>query len=984
MRRAMIPLLLFPTLGLGQEPFPAIPPTAPEQAESTFQLLDGFKMKLIAAEPLVSSPVAIAYDENGRAYVAEMLDYPYTDKAQHKPNQENPTDKPIGRIRLLEDTNQDGVFDKSTIFADGLSWPTGVACWKGGIYVTATPDFWYLKDTTGDGVADERRQVYTGFRKFNIQAVVNNPIWGLDNHIYISGSSNGGTLTKVGHPDVPPLKMSRQDLRFDPVTETMELESGTGRFGNTFDDYGNRFLCNIRNPAIQVVLPKRALDRNPLLPPMDPWQDICGFGEFIPVHRISPVEAWREERAQRWTREEGGRHPSTELVGAGAVTSSTGITVYRGDAYHGYYRGQIFVADVASNLFLRLAVKPKGATFRASRPDTQADFCASRDVWFRPVNFVNAPDGCLHVLDMYRESIEHPWSIPDDLHARIDLERGRERGRIYRLEPEKFTHRPTPRLGDLSSVELIPFLGHRNAWHRETAQRLIFERQENEMVNRLYVRWTEAKWDVEKIHLLYALAGFGPLQGELTEALHDPSPRVREHACRLAAPDTGSWQHTEGKEPAPWRNADDQLALQTLLTFGHRFEMKHGPETWDSHDLRELVSSIMTRNEREPWLEAAIVLGAGEKAAEILIETRERRDARPEMLRSLAFQVGARNWPEDIERVLPGSQGSSAYRVAVAAGMADGLRRHRVNLFEKVKQPDFQANLMKDAEAILADAAQPAEARTAALSLYRLVPWEQSFPAYSALLTASAPPLLQKEAIQSLSANADARVAPALLQAWAKLSPEIRLQALEALLSRPERLTPLLEAVEAGTIKPHQITKARRDFLMTHSDSTIAAKAKTLFATDNRPKEEIISRYRTEMAALTADADRGKTVFNTVCLACHKNGAEGFSEIGPNLVTVKHWDPEQMLTNILDPNREISPGFIEYLIQAKDGSVFSGAVLNETDTAVLLRLPDGTRKSLARTEIGSLSNTGLSLMPEGLEAAITPQAMADLIAYLRK
>src|SRR5882672_9186560 len=136
---------------------PSSAPTPAGDATKTFRVLDGFRMDLLAAEPLVASPVAMAYDENGRAYVCEMRDYPYTDKAHHKPNQENPTDAAIGVVRLLEDTDGDGVFDKSTIFADGLSWPTGVACWKGGVYVAATPDIWYFKDTDGDGVADERR-----------------------------------------------------------------------------------------------------------------------------------------------------------------------------------------------------------------------------------------------------------------------------------------------------------------------------------------------------------------------------------------------------------------------------------------------------------------------------------------------------------------------------------------------------------------------------------------------------------------------------------------------------------------------------------------------------------------------------------------------------------------------------------------------------------------------------------------------------------
>src|SRR4051812_653704 len=182
-----------------------VPATEPDKAEATIKALDGFQMKLIAAEPLVTDPVAMAYDENGIAYVAEMNDYPYTDKKNDIAWQDNKLDPPIGKIRMLVDEDGDGKFDKSYIFAEGLSWPTGIAPYKGGIFVAATPDIWYLKDTDGDHKADIRIKVYTGFRKYNVQAVMNNLIWGLDHKIYGAGSGNGGTITNLTHPDKKPL-----------------------------------------------------------------------------------------------------------------------------------------------------------------------------------------------------------------------------------------------------------------------------------------------------------------------------------------------------------------------------------------------------------------------------------------------------------------------------------------------------------------------------------------------------------------------------------------------------------------------------------------------------------------------------------------------------------------------------------------------------------------------------------------------------------
>ena len=157
--RTLSAFCLLSLAALASEPlkFPGTPPTPPDEAEKTFSTLHGFRMELVAAEPLVTDPVALAYDEDGRAFVAEMNDYPYTDKAHHRASQLNPTDASIGKARLLIDDDGDGKFERSKIFADGLSWPTGIACWKGGIIVTATPDVWYFKDTDGDGKADWRK-----------------------------------------------------------------------------------------------------------------------------------------------------------------------------------------------------------------------------------------------------------------------------------------------------------------------------------------------------------------------------------------------------------------------------------------------------------------------------------------------------------------------------------------------------------------------------------------------------------------------------------------------------------------------------------------------------------------------------------------------------------------------------------------------------------------------------------------------------------
>ena len=209
------------------------------------------------------------------------------------------------------------------------------------------------------------------------------------------------------------------------------------------------------------------------------------------------------------------------MTATGYVTSSSGITVYRGAAYPEEYYGNVFVCEVAGNLIMRYRLENDGPTFVAKRAIENQEFIASTDNWCRPVNFVNAPDGTLHVLDMYRETIEHPWSIPDDIKARLDLESGRDRGRIYRLAPAEYPegHRANrqPRLGSASISELVAELENPNSWWRETAQRLIFERQDTAAVKPLRKLLANSSSELARLHSLWALEGLESLSEERSD-----------------------------------------------------------------------------------------------------------------------------------------------------------------------------------------------------------------------------------------------------------------------------------------------------------------------------------------------------------------------------------------------------------------------------------------------------------------------------------
>jgi putative membrane-bound dehydrogenase-like protein len=1007
MQRRLIALLAltscapFTSWAADELKFPTTPPTEPQNAAKTFHVLDGFQMQLIAAEPLVTDPVAITYDEDGRAYVCEMNDYPYTDKEHHKHAQENPTDQSIGKVRLLTDTDGDGVFDKATIFAEGLSWPTGAACWKGGIFVTATPDVWYLKDTNGDGVADLRQKVFTGFKKLNVQAVMNNPIWGLDHRIYIAGGSNGGEIQRAPGSesvmplpaDFKPLSIKRNDFSFDPSTGDVRLESGGARFGNTFDDWGNRFLCNIRNPCQHVVLPYRYLARNPYLVVPSALNDCAEAGDQLPVYRTSPPEPWREFRAKRWV-QEGSTLPKSELVGAGVVTSSAGITVYRGDAYPPEYRDFVFVADVAGNLFYRMKLVPDGVTFKAVQVDGTKNFCTSDDLWCRPVNFVNAPDGCLHVCDMYREVIEHPWSIPDDIHSAVDLLRGRDKGRLYRLAPKSFKARPTPKLSTSATPDLVALLDHPNAWHRETAQRLLFERQDKAAVTPLHAMVRAQKTTQQgRVGAIWALQKL--TEEEVWNIRNYPDEHAREQAFRMKQNQSNKVQ----QYLPPWGIHDRSklVRFQTALALA---------EAEDPKLVANGVAYFAQEDGDDPWMRAAILSAGHGLEIPILrrliapLAIREtygfRGSQDPVMVNAelVSTMVKAvvlqhqesklRDLVHTIIQVEPLKLSDAPNKlIAIARGIKSAGQR-----FEQIVDPMYSAKLtdgwLKESRDTASDDDQPLERRLSAIEVISLFDTVEGTLSLSRrLLNTKEPQELQAGIIEALGSYREPAVADMLIEAWPKLTPALRDKATTILLSRTDRITKLLDAIESKKILPSQLSAATKATLGRQKTPALAERiAKLIGDGGSSNRKEVITKYE-PVLSMTGDTTRGAKIYETLCMVCHRHLDRG-NDVGPNLGTIKAWTAEQILTNVLDPNREVSPNFALYIVETNDGRTLSGLITSETAGNLTLKRADGGTDTVLRSEIKSLTSPGISLMPEGLEAAITPQQMADLITYLKQ
>jgi putative membrane-bound dehydrogenase-like protein len=351
----------------------AASPLSPEREHATFRLADdNLVVELAAGEPAVRAPVAIAWDADGRMFVAEMTDYP---------------SGPVsGRIRMLEDRDADGRYEHATIFATNLAYPNGVLPWRNGLLVTVAPDILFLADTNGDGAADVREKILTGFAEGNQQLRVNGLFWGIDNWIYgATGRSDGEVKWADG---AKAGSIRRHDFRFRPDTKQFEAIAGNSQFGMGHDDWGNRFPVFNATPIRHVVLEEHYLSRQPLLAGTDLVPD------------ISPDDGNRVFALTS---------PNVLIPQPiGFFTSACGPGIYRGTALPESYRGNYFVSEPVQNVVQRRVLEPKGSTFVAEYAHTNKEFLASSDPWFHGVFTATGPDGALYIVDFYRDLVEHP------------------------------------------------------------------------------------------------------------------------------------------------------------------------------------------------------------------------------------------------------------------------------------------------------------------------------------------------------------------------------------------------------------------------------------------------------------------------------------------------------------------------------------------------------------------------------------------------
>lgn len=953
------------------EAFPG--PVEPEDSVATFRSSESLRIELVAAEPLVTDPVAFDWGPDGRLWVAEMRDYPVAEGADHPRR---------GRVRVLFDDDGDGKYDRAEPFLEGLAYPTGVKAWRNGVLISGAPELIYAEDTDGDMRADVQRVVIQGFGEGNQQHRVNGLRWGLDGWLYLANGDSGGTVSLPGQESG--VSIGGRDLRIRPDEGRLELLSGMTQFGRCRDDLGNWFGGNNSDPLWHYVLEDRYLVRNPSYAPPAVKRQVPeqpGPAPVFPASKTLP--RFNDfDRADRFTSACGpvvvsyyqgiDRH-STDFGPAGTVDS--------------------FVCEPVHNLVHRERMESDGASFRSRRLpiDRSAEFLASTDNWFRPVMVRTGPDGALWIADMYRLVIEHPEWIPQHWQQQLDIHAGHDRGRIYRVYPQRTEPLGgTTRLDGLGDDELVVRLASPYRWQRDMAHQMLVWRDARGAVPALRRMADEGPLLVSRIQALYALESLGGIEpGWLAEVIRRAPPEVACHAVvlgeRFLAPSGPVLDSVLSRVPTD----DLPLRRQIACSLGY---------ATDAQAATALVRLALA-SPIEPVVQAAVLSSLraenvgqvleGVQQADVAVTADQRAFLRQVLIQAIALGTEATQQTVLAALLEIKNDDALAWRLET---LADALARYERRPEGREPLPGFLRDgleqAMRKAQAWSVDPQVDLTLRLASIQLLRHArraapeTIDETLAALAQLLDPRQSPDLQIEAAQvALQLDAD-RTIHRVLPRWSGYSPRMRNRILDRVMAQTALTRKWLEYATELRVDL-QLDARRRQQLLTARDEQVAEAARRLFQTDaaSEGRADLVARYLpTDDAA--GDPVRGQIVFKRVCSSCHQIDGMGHA-VGPDLAALSNKSPEFLVTAVLHPNQAVESSFLDYLIETSDGRQFTGLLLAESGSGVTLLGADGKEQRILRSEMEWIQSTGKSLMPEGLEKDLTPAEMHDLIAFLQ-
>ena len=938
-------------------------PKSPEKALKSFHTKPGFTVGLVANEPQIVDPVAIDFSTDGKLWVLEMRDYPSGMDGNFK--------VPGGRVKLLEDRNGDGKFERATVFLDKLSFPTGLMQWRKGVLICAAPDIFYAEDTNGDGKADVVKKLFTGFATHNFQARVNSLRWGLDNWVYGSGGLFGGKIhSEITGKDI---ECSGRDFRFNPDTGELESSSGVSQQGRVRDDFGNWFGCNNSVLLLHFPLPEKYLRRNLHVTSPEPG---IALGQDADPNLLFPASRTLERF----------NVPNS----ANRTTSACGVESYRDELLGKSFYGNSFSGEPVHNLVHRYEVKNDGITFVAHRPEDEkkSEFLASTDNWFRPVETRTGPDGALWVVDMYRFVIEHPKWIPAERLAKLDVRAGEDKGRIFRVYPKEIKLRSVPNLARMKTAQLVAAMETGNGTERDLVHRELFQRADRAAVEPLMKLVQATKNPGVKIQTLSALEGLKGLTTEVVvSALRDSSEPVREQALRLSEPFLRSRNNQVGEAVLKLtKDSAVRIQFQLALSLGE----------WNDARAGAALGNLLKTHSADPWFRAAILSSASYFPGEILQavlplppQTTGRDEAINALVATAASSENSAVFESTLIAIAPQkNQPLASWQLAALASLQEALHRKNLSVgaFEKSGNEKVRTaaqaigESMNTADQIAQDAQASLADRQAAIRLLTWSSHEKQLHALIALSTQTENPKLQKSAQDVLRLQRNPKVPELLMSGWNGYPVSVRSSILEILLSRDEGIEKIFEAVERGLIQPAQVPMGHRQLLLKHANKKIRERSAVLFP-QNQDRAKVVARF-SEVAKLIGNPDNGAAVFARACANCHAFRGQGVG-VGPDLMALGDKSPQDFLVAILDPSAVVEPRFVQYNIDTKDGRSISGVIQAETSSSVTLVQGGGVREKILRSDIEQMKASGLSLMPEGLEEGTSAQDFADLISYLK-
>lgn len=972
----------------------------PEEAVSTFEIHPDFQIELVAHEPTILDPVDLEFDAQGRMFVIEFPGYPFPEKP--------------GDLILLEDNDDDGVYETRKVWASNFPVATSLMPYEGGLLVASPPDILYLKDTDGDDRADHREVVLTGFAVDNQQHNISGLTLGLDHWIYVQ---NGGNSGKVHFPDAPDdaVNMRYDDLRFTWSTDTSKPRKverygrTTGGFELAQDNYGRIFGTHNTQHIQQLVFPGKYLEGIPA-PRHGSLAQISNHEEGG-LARIYPIGP-QETRVN---------HPEQ----SGYFSGACGITFYNGGRF-GQFNDAMFICDVVLNLVHVDLLKHTGAPALTATRDAaspKSDFLASTDRAFRPVNATVGPDGALYILDMHRDVIEHPEWIPDEIEETLDVNAGKDKGRIFRISPVGIELPPVE--VDLTAAEddhLAILAGVTNGWIRNTAQRLLIERNaigQQDFLEETLDRKFGTHESYPAVHALWTLHHLGILsEATLTRALAVPEPRLQENALWIA-------EHYNESEAI--KNALTELDLVAMSPRSRMIlALVSGETGFESTLQNDLLLDIALKDIDDEWSRLAIATAVGIDPNYMVHEILSRdalynRNGANDMLSKLFMQAGRGTHVGVmcgmLHAAVTKTDGRTEQQLAALDGLIDGLNGSSIdqestrnnkyfntavdhlltnsdlrlqrrgwqlaNRFGVVISPERRAQLGKSAESA-ADASLAVDDRLAHLAMTEFDTPENRVPLLFSMIDPLQPAPLQEAAIAQLASIRNQNVAQQLLDRWDTLGPKIRRAASNILLYQARNHDLLLTALENGTLTLGEMNfhLERRRTLLHSRDEDIVARAEKLFSDAGVvTRKEALESMRPALA-MNGRPDRGHEIFTELCATCHTVGTEG-ADLGPNLTEIFRKSSETLLHDIVDPNAGADLRYITYNVETNDGNFYSGIVIADDETGVTLRDAENEH-FIARTDIKEFFSSGLSLMPEELEVGMDPQEMADLLAFLQE